>query len=432
VNGEALYSEATDGLPTPLAEVLEDVESFIRRYVAFSSDAHPTVSALHVAHAHAVEAADTTGYLHIRSAEKRSGKTRFLEVFELLVPSPIRASTISPSALFRLLDAERRTLLLDEVDAIFSPKSDREELRGLLNAGYRRGSSAWRVEVNGKSYVPRPFDAFGSKILAGIGTLPDTIEDRCITIELRRRRPGEPVERFRYRDARSEAEPIRERLEAWCTPETIESLRAARPTLPNLEDDRALEAWEPLIAIADLAGGIWPVAARAAAVALQGDRSGTEVTDGLLTLGAIRDLFGSDLDRMATDEILHGLARRDDGPWSFWFSDELDRADREGKPALKAARKLRRVVGHYGIESTKLRLPDGTTPRGYQRAAFEDAWSRYLSAPTATTGTTGTPLARHVPDVALVPELSQPDEQLAFLRLQRMVDGLKQEAAGGT
>lgn len=404
MNGDELVAEATEGLPTALADDLHDVEGFVRRYVAFGSDAQSTTVALHVAHAHAVEAADTTGYLHVHSAEKRSGKTRLLEVLELLVPSPIRASTISPSALFRLLDAERRTLLLDEVDAIFSPKSDREELRGLLNAGYRRGSSAWRVEVTGKTYTPRAFDAFGVKILAGLGAVPDTIADRCIRLELRRRRQDEKVARFRYREARAEAEGLRTRLEAWCIPETVERLRGARPALPDLEDDRALEAWEPLLAIADLAGGTWPMAARAAAITLQGGRE-ADNEDGVATLAAIRELF-ADRDRVSTDELLHGLAARDDGPWPYWFADELERSDRDGRPALKAARKLRRILGRYGIESTKIRLPDGSTPRGYQRVAFEDAWSRYLSAPTATTGTTGTPLASTVPVVPVVPVVS--------------------------
>lgn len=236
-----------------LTEILDDVERFLRRYVVFANEHQAAATTLHVAHSHAIEAADTTGYLHVRSAEKRSGKTRLLECLEMLVRMPIRSTTISPAALFRLLDSERRTLLLDEVDSIFSPKADREELRGLLNAGYRRGSLAYRIEIRGKEMVPRAFDAFGAKILAGIGNLPDTIADRSIPIELRRRRPDEPVERFRFRDAHSEAEAIRRRLENWVrTSGTVAQLRSARPDMPHLDDDRALEAWEPLVAIADV------------------------------------------------------------------------------------------------------------------------------------------------------------------------------------
>jgi hypothetical protein len=387
------------GSASPLADLLASAETFIRRFVAFQSEHQSGAVTLSVAHFHAIEAADTTGYLHTHSAEKRSGKTRLLEVLELLVPSPIRASTISPAALFRLLDTERRTLLLDEVDAIFSPKSDREELRGLLNAGYRRGSFAWRVEVQGKSFTPTPYDAFGAKVLAGIGGLPDTIADRCIPIELRRRRRDDEVERFRYREARETGNELRAALEAWTNEDTIRTLAAARPRLPSLDDDRALEAWEPLCAIAELAGGTWPERARSAAEALHNQRPDTDVATGVATLRAIADLFGAERDRLTTVEILRGLAERDDGPWPYWFSDDLDRAEREQKAPLKAARRLSRLLEPYGIKPRDIRLPDESVSRGYLRESFADAWSRYLSAPTTTTATTATALASTVADV---------------------------------
>lgn len=400
-----------------LDSVLVDVERLLRRFVAFADDAQPVAITLWVAHAHAIEAADTTAYLHVHSAEKRSGKTRALEVLELLVPSPIRASTISPAALFRLLDMERRTLLLDEVDAIFSPKSDREELRGLLNAGYRRGSSAWRVDVSGKTFTPRAFDAFGAKVLAGIGTLPDTIADRAIPIELRRRRRDEPVESFRYREVREEAEDLRSRL-AGCFDETaIGELALARPALPDLDDDRALEAWEPLVAIADRAGGSWPERARSSALALHTDRTDDEGGDGVQTLAAIRDLFVElDTDRLPTDEVLRSLAVRDDGPWAYWFAEDLDRADREGRIPRRAARKLARVLEVYRVHPTKIRTGPTTTARGYLRADFADPWSRYLPHPgkDGTSRTNGTPQVGTTRGVPSVPDVPFPrGEELA-------------------
>jgi hypothetical protein len=394
-----------------LAGLLADVERMLRRFVAFPEDAQPVAVALWVAHAHAIEAADTTAYLHVHSAEKRSGKTRALEVLELLVPSPIRASTISPAALFRLLDMERRTLLLDEVDAIFSPKSDREELRGLLNAGYRRGSSAWRVDVSGKSLTPRAYDAFGCKVLAGIGGLPDTIADRAIPIELRRRRRDEPVESFRYREVREEAEDLRSRLAACFHETAVAELAMARPTLPDLEGDRALEAWEPLLAIADRAGGSWPERARSSAVALHTDRTDADGGDGVQTLAAIRDLFEElGTDRLPTDELLRSLAGRDDGPWPYWFAEDLDRADREGRIPRRAARKLARVLELYRVHPTKLRTSPTTTARGYLRADFADPWSRYLPPPgkNGTSGTNGTPQVGTTSDVPSVPDVPFP------------------------
>jgi hypothetical protein len=392
---------ALDEEPTSLAMLLDDVEAFIRRFVSFTSPHQSVTVTLFVAHTHAIEAAETTGYLHVKSAEKRCGKTRLLETLDLLVKNPVRASTISSSVLFRLFDSDRRTLLLDETDAIFSPKTDREELRGLLNAGYRRGSPAWRSEAQGKSYTPRAYDPFGAKVLASIGSIPDTLADRCIEVELRRRRVDEEIESFRFREVKAEAAPLRSRLEDWCTDATVATLSAARPQLPALEDDRALDAWDPLLAIADMAGGHWPEEARLAAVALQGSKvASIEERAGVLTLAAIRDLFGDHVDRLTTEQILAGLVVRDDGPWSYWFADDLERAGREGKPALKAARRLARTLEPFGIRPDSIKDAEGTR-RGYMRSSFDDSWSRYLPT-TATSATSATSLASTVSVVAEV------------------------------
>ncbi len=201
------------GIVRPFADVLADVEAFIRRYVVVT-DAQATALVLFVAHTHAIDAAEATGYIAVTSAEKRSGKTRLLEVLELLVRAAVRASNLSDAVLFRLLAESTRTLLLDETDAVFAPKSNREELRGLLNAGYRRGSPAWRMVGEGSKMRAESFEAFGPKVLAGIGGLPDTIADRAFPIRLKRKAAGEGVERFRLREAAALAAPLRAELEA--------------------------------------------------------------------------------------------------------------------------------------------------------------------------------------------------------------------------
>jgi hypothetical protein len=122
------------------AVILEAVARFLRRFVVLS-EAQQSAIALWVAHSYVNEAADTTPYLWITSAEQRSGKSRLLEVVELLVWKPLPTANISDAALYRAIAKMQPTPLFDEVDAIFSAKArDREDLRGLLNAGYRRGA----------------------------------------------------------------------------------------------------------------------------------------------------------------------------------------------------------------------------------------------------------------------------------------------------
>jgi hypothetical protein len=145
----------------------------------------------------------------------------------------------------------------------------------------------------------RDFSVFCPKVLAGIdtGRLPETIQDRAVTLRMKRRRHGENVERLRYRIAHTETEPLRAELAAWAA-STIDRLRDAVPELPDELGDRAADAWEPLLAIADLAKGDWPTRARAAAVELSAGES-EEVGRGTQLLAAIREAMGGRADRRA-------------------------------------------------------------------------------------------------------------------------------------
>ena len=184
---------------TDMAVVLDQIAMFIHRFVVLS-DVQADTIALWVAHTWCVDAADTTPYIAVTSAEKRSGKTRLLEVLELLVRKPLPTANISDAALFRAIAELGPTLLLDEIDAIFGPKArDREDLRGMLNAGYRRGAAVQRMG-GAKMTTLEAFPVFCPKAFAGIGELPDTIPDRSIRIRLERRTREEPIERFRRRD----------------------------------------------------------------------------------------------------------------------------------------------------------------------------------------------------------------------------------------
>jgi hypothetical protein len=168
------------------AVLLDDVAAFVRRFVVVS-DMQADAIALWVAHTHAAEAAETTPYLVLTSAEKRSGKTRLLEVLELVVHEPLPTANISDAALFRAIKELGPTLLLDEVDAIFGGKArEREDLRGLLNAGYRRGAVARRMG-GAKMTTLEAFPVYCPKAFAAIGKLPDTIADRSIAIRLQPR-----------------------------------------------------------------------------------------------------------------------------------------------------------------------------------------------------------------------------------------------------
>jgi len=348
----------------PPSLVLEDTSSFIRRFVVLSDEQLAAV-ALWTAHTHAIGAADTTPYIAVTSAEKRSGKTRLLEVIELLVHEALPTANISDAALFRAINELTPTLLLDEVDSIFGPKArDREDLRGMLNAGYRRGAVARRMG-GPKMTTLEAFPVFCPKVFAGIGELPDTLNDRSIRIRLERRTRDEPIDRFRRRDVGPDAEMLHDRIADWLDPQ-LDELLALRPHLPDELDDRAQDCWEPLLAIAELAGGDWPRRARHAALLLSGNGARDDES---LTAQLLADVRGvleaSGESRYRTADLIEKLAEIEESPWGDW----------RGKPITAHA--LSRLLKPFGIRTMPV-WADGQTVRGYKVEQFADAFHRVL------------------------------------------------------
>jgi hypothetical protein len=356
-----------DVLADPLAVLLAQVEEQLRRFVVFASVDQVVAVVLWVAHSHAIAAADVTAYLTVHSAEKRSGKSRLLDVLELLVRVPWRVVTPTEAVTYRMITRDAPTLLLDEVDAIFSGKGAKEHegLRALLNAGFQRGTRVPRCV--GPKQDLQEFEVYCCKALAGIGSLPDTVADRSIPIRLRRRKAAEKVARFRRREVEPVASTLRDQLTAWASG-SVDELRDARPVMPAEISDRAEEAWEPLIAIADMAGGDWPGRARAAAIALGTGtpEDGTE-SIGVRLLGDVRVVLADlgDPERVTTAQLLEGLHALEEAPWGDWY----------GKPL--GAEKLARTLREFGCRSGNTRVGEKVR-KAYDRVALEDAFERYL------------------------------------------------------
>ena len=366
--------------PVDLADALDRIEAFLRRYVVFPLNAQPAAVALWVVATYVAEQAETLAYLAVTSAEKRSGKTRLLDCLELLARKPWRAVLPSEAVVYRMIEAEGPTLLLDEVDAIFGSRAaDKHEgLRALLNAGTRAGTTVPRMVGEGRKMTIHHFAVYCPKALAGIGRLPDTVSDRSIPIRLERRARSERVERFRHREARKLAEPIRAGIEAQVAQLDI---ARAEPDLPASLDDRAADGWEALLAIADHAGGAWPLRARRAAVNLSADRDDEESLGHSLLVDC-RVIFREhgDTDYLQTADLLADLTDLVESPWG-----ELNK----GRPITPHG--VARLLKAYGIHPIQKKV-DGLKTRGYLREAFVSPWGRYLvKQPAGTTGAEAVP-----------------------------------------
>jgi hypothetical protein len=386
------YLAEVEKLTTTGAALLDDTEAFIRRFCALPSEAAYVAVTLWTVHTHLAERFDSTPRLALLSAEKQSGKTRTLEILELLCAGPEFLSDASPPFMFRRIAEGNVTVLLDECDAIWKRgKSDdtAEALRSIVNTGHRKRGKVGRVEMVGKRAELDRFRVYCPVALAGIGDLPDTILDRAVIVRMRRRAPDERVEQYRERTCAPEGEKLGERLGEWAMANE-HRIGDPWPSMPPGVVDRPADVWEPLLAVAQVVGGGWPRRAAEACQAFVGQGADEGASMGVRLLGDIRDVFG-DRVVMASAELCQLLAALDEAPWGDLYG---------GKPL--DARGLAKRLKPYGVKTKQIRVGDAT-PRGYAREDLADAWRRYLSPSSETATTSTTHLARdvaHVVDVA--------------------------------
>ena len=219
-------------------------------------------TALWIVAAHAIDATRVAPILAILSPTKRCGKSRLLTLVARMVPRALTASNITPAAIFRVIQQCAPTLLIDEADTFITRS---EEIRGVLNSGHTR-EAAFVVRCVGDDFEPRQFSTWGFKVVAMIGKLPDTLADRAIAVQMKRRLATEAVA-----DVDATACASAGRLARRCARFVKDHRRAltdAQPERPVGLHDRAADNWRPLLAVADAGGPLWGARARAAARAL--------------------------------------------------------------------------------------------------------------------------------------------------------------------
>ena len=348
------------------AELLDEVLTTLTKYVAFANPHQPIAVTLWTVATHALAAWQHATRLIITSPRKRCGKSRLLDVIAGLAYSALLCVNATTAAIFRSIgndDAQIPTLMFDEADALWGTKraaENNEDLRALLNAGFQRDRPCWRCV--GPLQIPTAFNTFAMVAIAGIGRPPDTITDRGLGVDLKRRGPGEKVTPFRMRRDGPQLNKLRERITTWVRdPERMKALTAAVPTMPSGIEDRAADAWEPMLAIAEAAGGDWPKLARAACRALSESADDADEDLGTTLLQDIRQIFTDAHESFLPSKVLvRALREIEESPWG---DDELT--------ASKLAKDLKAFGVKPGFNTAK-------TVRGYKLETFSDAFRRYL------------------------------------------------------
>jgi hypothetical protein len=350
------------------AEILTELKDTMQDYVIFPSEEAAVAVTLWIAATYGQRAWQHAPRLVITGPTKRCGKSRLLDVVYEATFKPLITVNSTVAAIFRSIGDDPPTILVDEADTIFGPKTSdqNEELRGLLNAGHQRNRPTLRVVGVGTEQQVKEFPTFSMASLAGIGDMPDTIMDRAVIVEMRRRAPHEHVKPFRTRRDAPRLNSLGLQLSEWLRERTDE-LADVEPDMPL--EDRAADTWEPLIIVADLAGGDWPKWAREAATKMVGDRERTDETNSkdALILTDCRKVFRSagNPPEMTTEDLLAALNGDREAPWGEYGPNGL------------TPRRLGILLGKYGISSANIRPVDGPQKKGFLRVKFEDAWTRY-------------------------------------------------------
>jgi Protein of unknown function (DUF3631) len=343
-------------------ELLSELAGFVERFVTLPSDRAADLLALWIFHTHAHEAAWATPYLRITSAAPESGKTLLMEILAELTQRGWHAVNPSVAVLYRKIDRQRPTLLLDEMDNY--PLDDRRDALSVLNAGYKRGATVPRCKESGEL---EEFSCYCPKAYAGLDErqIVSTLLSRSITIRLDKQLPSEQAEMWIAPRTAPEAEPLRGRC-AELAEKHAQTLEAAEPDLPAGMANRRAEVWWALLAIADLAAGDWPARAREAAREFA---SGGDATDGqadpVQLLLDIREAFG-DRDTIFTKDLVSKLNALDESPWG---------ARRRGEGL--DARGLSRMLRPFKVKSRTVRVLDETA-KGYHLEQFEDTFARHV------------------------------------------------------
>jgi Protein of unknown function (DUF3631) len=356
-------AQAVDG-----ARLLGELRQAFTRYVVFPSPQAADAVTLWTAASHAQPAWEHAPRLAVVSPLKRCGKSRLLDVVAETCHAPLITINATIAAVVRSIGADPPTLLVDEADTLWGTRKQadaNEDLRGLLNAGHQRNRPMLRWDVT--SRTAERLDTFAMALLAAIGELPDTIMDRAVVVRMRRRAAGEQVDPYRTRRDAPPLHDLRDQLATWARAH-LRDLQHAAPAMPL--EDRAADTWEPLIAIADLAGSDWPARARdAAATMTQAEAQQEEDTAASVRLLAdLRQVFqAAEVEALYTSTILEALHQLEDAPWADWYGHPLTTRD------------LAKLLRPYQVESKNIREHGTGAPRkGYARTDLHDAWARYV------------------------------------------------------
>jgi putative DNA primase/helicase len=351
------HSWNVDPWPEPVETrlLLQKIITKVSRYIVLRPEA-VTATALWTMTAWAHEGAAHSPILATISVEPDSGKSTLLGVLRFLVPKPFVSVEPTGPSVYRTVDRERPTLIIDEADDLFFRRSD---LRAIVNAGWSRGT---RIPRQGRWYDP-----FCPKILGILGKtkLPRTIASRSIILRMWPRKPEEKAEDFAYADD-PEFSTIRRKLARWAA-DNLSIIKDLKPPQPPGFNNRLSANWKLPLQIAQHAGGGWPAQARRSAIYLS--RTPYEPSMGVQLLAALRAMFAKNRTQITSEQVVQELLADPDSQWHEYRG--RGPITKNQVAALLKDFEIRPIVVHPTKRADLSR-------HGYRAAQFEEVFARFL------------------------------------------------------
>ncbi|HIF50429.1 MAG TPA: DUF3631 domain-containing protein [Thiotrichaceae bacterium] len=298
--------------------------------------------------------------LGLVSPEKRCGKSTVMTILKAISQRSILASNISRAAVYRVIEAWRPTLLIDEADTFLKGN---DELRGIINSGHTK-DAAFVIRTEGDNHEPKKFSTWAPKAIAMIGDMPDTNRDRSIVLTMRRRKPGERINKIALGFGEN-CESLRQKCLRWAMDNQL-NLGNACTVVPDIGNDRASDNWTSLLTIAEVIGGDWMKEAIKAMKILSEYDEGDNI--GPMLLNDIKTIFeDKNVEQIFSEDLVKTLIELEERPWGEWS---------KGKPI--STNKLSRLLKPYKIRTQTIRF-NLETKKGYKLKSFDDVFSRYLS-----------------------------------------------------
>lgn len=117
----------------------------------------------------------------ILSGPRGSGKTKVLDFLDCIAFNSVKFANTSVSALFRIIDANRCTVLIDEAETLRNGEESRD-LGRILNAGYKSNANVLRT--NPESLTVEEFNTYSPKAIASINRVDRVLGSRGINVNM--------------------------------------------------------------------------------------------------------------------------------------------------------------------------------------------------------------------------------------------------------